>query len=243
MKTSLFCFFVLCSVVVSAQLSKPAHKVFLASGDIVSGERLVYETAPTGKQQFTLDNKYFDSEEVYFFQNNHGYFANLSRVIGSNQERYALRIRKGNMSLYEEIEMEVYGGDELRTESEPGSEVQDPMLASGKMYEYYQMAGNDYVRKATYSNLKVDLASNTESVKHLTSYKKYRILQWAMLGVGSGIVAMDVIRQSGGGVQFNPMMAFGFVVGGSSYFLETPKKDALWLAADAYNQEEPVVEK
>jgi len=64
-----------------------------------------------------------------------------------------------------------------------------------------------------------------------------------LLGIGSGIIAMDVLRQSGGGVQFNPVMAFGFVVGGGSYLLETPKRDALWLAADAYNQEEPMVEK
>ena len=228
---------------VSAQLTKPQHKVFLASGDVVTGEKLSYETAPTGRQQFVLDNEQYDSEEVRFFQNNHGYFANLNRVLGSNQERYALRIRKAKMSLYEEVEMEVYGGDELKTEAAPGSAVQDPLLASGKMFEYYQMADNDYVRKATYSNLKVDLASNSESMKHLESYKKYRILQWAMLGVGSGIIAMDVMRQSGGPVRFNPMMAFGFVVGGSSYFLETPKKDALWLAADEFNVEEPVVEK
>jgi len=243
MKISFSFLFLVCVTVVSAQLTNPQHKVFLASGDVKIGERLTYETAPTGRQEFVLDNDRYDSEDVHFFQNNHGYFANLNRVLGNNKERYALRIRKGNLSLYEEIEMEVYGGEELKTEGEPGTDIQDPMLASGKMFEYYQMAGNDYVRKATYANLNVDLAGNTESLKHLGSFKKFRILQWALLGIGSGIIAMDVLRQSGGGVQFNPVMAFGFVVGGGSYLLETPKRDALWLAADAYNQEEPMVEK
>lgn len=242
MKTTLLFVFSLLTFAVFAQSARPQHRIVLASGEIISGEKLNYDATPGQKAQFELDGLRYGTDEVRFFQNNHGYFANVNRVNGPNQERYALRIKKAKLSLYEEIDIEVYAGEDLKTEAEPGKEQQDPLLASGKMYEYYQMNDGDQVRKATYSNLSIDLKDNAASMKHLDTYKKYRWLQFAMIGIGSGIIAGDVLRQSGGPVTFNPFMAFGFVVGGSSYFMETPKRDALWLAADAYNsEEEPVV--
>lgn len=220
-------------------IDKLDHKLILFSGEVVNGIELKYE-APTLKQaQFIMDGTSFISDEVKFFQNSHGFFANLAKVHGANAERYALRIRKGRMSLYEEIEMEVYGGDEIKTGDE--ATMQDPMLASGKMYDYYNIDDLP-VRKASYENLKIDLKDNEESMKHIKRFRNYKWLQMGLLGIGSGVVAYDVIRQSGGAVKFNPFMAFGIVVGGSSYFLETPKQDELWFAADAYNTEMTVTE-
>ncbi|MFM9986584.1 MAG: hypothetical protein ACKVOK_15190 [Flavobacteriales bacterium] len=229
------------SLSITAQLTidKLDHRLILFSGEVVNGIELKYE-APTLKQaQFFMDGSAYTSDEVKFFQNSHGFFANLSKVHGENAERYALRIRKGRMSLYEEIEMDIYGGNELKTGED--ATMQDPMLASGKMYEYYNIDEKP-VREATYGNLRIDLQDNEESMKHLKKYRRYKWLQMGLLGLGSGVVAYDVIRQSGGAVKFNPFMAFGIVIGGSSYFMETPKEDELWFAADAYNTEMTVTE-
>jgi hypothetical protein len=43
--------------------------------------------------------------------------------------------------------------------------------------------------------------------------------------------------QSGQTIQFNPMMLLGVLLSGSSFLLEAPKNDALWLAADEYNRD------
>lgn len=225
----------------SAQLTidKLDHRLILYSGEVINGLELKYESPKLKQAQFYMDGSAYSSDEVKFFQNSHGFFANLSKVHGENSERYALRIRKGRMSLYEEINMDIYGGDELKT-GEDGT-MQDPMLASGSMYEYYNIDEKP-VREAKYSNLCVDLKDNEESMKHLQRYRRYKWLQMGLLGLGSGVVFYDVLRQSGGAVKFNPFMAFGIVIGGSSYFMETPKEDELWFAADAYNTEMTVTE-
>jgi hypothetical protein len=50
------------------------------------------------------------------------------------------------------------------------------------------------------------------------------------------LITYGIIEQSGDDVRFSIPMAVGIVVGGSSYFLEKKKEDALWFAADAYNK-------
>lgn len=233
MKTLIFGLLCFCSVAINAQLTKPVNKLQLFSGEVITGENVIYN-APMMKQSvFMIDNESYESSAVEFFQNDHGYFANLGRLHGFEKERYALRIRAGRINLFEEIEIDVYGGEELKTESD--GNAQDPMLASGATYQYYNK-GEGHVLEANYRNLKIDLADNEKSAHLLRNYKNYRLLQWGLIGVGSGLVAASVIAQTGGPVKFTPFMALGIVVGGGSYFLETPKSDALWLAADEYNR-------
>lgn len=223
---------------VFAQLTSPQQKLILFNGDVINGERLIYDSPVMRAASFIVDDEPFETSSVEFFQNKHGYFANLARLHNSKQERYAMRIHKGKLNLFEEIEMEVYGGDELQVEGH--SNGRDPMLASGEVFHYYNK-GDETIKKATYSNLKIDLSDNPESMKHLKSYKKYQMLQWGLIGVGVGLIAANVLAQADNGVKFNPVMAIGFVVGGSSYFLQAPKEDFIWLAADEYNKPEAAV--
>jgi hypothetical protein len=239
MKTLMFGIFSLCTLLMQAQLTKPVNKVQLYSGEVYTGENVVYNAPALKQANFMLDEETYESSTVEFFQNDHGYFANLGRLHGFEKERYALRIKTGRVNLFEEIEIDVYGGEELRTES-PGN-MQDPMLASGAEYQYYSK-GEGPVREATYGNLKVDLGDHVKSAQLLKNYRNYRLLQWSMIGIGSGLVAASVISQSGGAVKFTPFMALGVVIGGGSYLLEAPKSDALWLAADAYNKTEGAAE-
>ncbi len=225
----------------SAQLTSPDFRIILYSGEIVNGNHLRYESPLLKPATFLIDDMEYSSFEVGFFQNSHGYFANLAKLHGENTERYAMRIKKGKLNLYEEIEISVYGGENLLTDDETGNQLQDPMLATGESFNYYSM-GNEPVREANYSNLTVDLKDNAESLSHLKKYRNYRLLQWTMLSLGSGVVAYEVIRSSGSSVRLSPFMAFGIVIGGGSYFMEAPKQDELWLAADAYNAELPITE-
>jgi hypothetical protein len=238
MRTFLYVILCLSAFNATAQLTKPVHKVVLFSGEVFTGERLVYETPILRPAYFALDMEEFESSSVNYFQNNHGYFTNLARLHGMNSERYALRIATGKMNLFEEVDLSVYGGDELKTADSSG--IQDPMLATGEMYEYYSK-GDQPVRKASYRNLVVDLKDNEQSIKHLHAYRNYTILQWGMLGVGSAIIAANIMAQSNSAVRFNPVMALGIVIGGGSYLMERPKHDELWLAADEYNKEEEVL--
>ncbi len=226
-----------------AQLTQKEHKVVLYSGDVVTGESLVYETPIMQTPVFSMNGDSYESNTVEYFQNNHGYFANLGRIHGMNKERYAMRIILGKINLYEEIDLSVYGSNELQTEGTNNN--QDPMLATGKVLEYYTLGessmGETSIRKATYSNLKIDLKDNASSMIHLKKHRNYKILQLSMIGIGSGILAANLIANANGAVKFNPVMAIGIAIGGGSYFMEAPKQDELWLAADEYNKETEVL--
>lgn len=226
-----------------AQLTQKEHKVILFSGDVITGEHLVYESPILATPVFTMQSETFESNTVEYFQNNHGYFANLGRIHGMNKERYAMRIELGKINLFEEVDLSVYGGEELHAEGSNNN--QDPMLATGKVLEYYTLGessmGETSIRKASYQNLKIDLRENAASMQHLRRYRNYKMLQIGMIGIGSGIIAANIIANASGAVRFNPVMAIGFAIGGGSYLMEAPKKDELWLAADEFNKEQEVL--
>lgn len=233
MKTVFVSLGILFCGIVNAQLSNPQQKLILYNGEVLTGNSLLYHSPILKPAEFVLDGLSYETSMVEFFQNKHGYFANLSNQNRNSHERYALCIRMGKVNLFEEIDMEVYGGEELIVEE--NAKGRDPMLASGEYFQFYTK-GNEAVKKATYRNMKVDLSDNEASMKHLKAFKKYQLLQWGLIGVGSGLIAANVINQAPGAVKFNPVMAIGFVIGGSSYFLQSPKSDSIWLAADEYNK-------
>lgn len=216
-----------------AQKSQPEHHVKLYSGELIAGARLLYVTPILKQPMFEIDSRKYDSFTVEFFQNNHGYFGNLNKFYGDKSERYALRIKKGKINLFEEIDMNYYAGDEL----EVGDGQEKPEeLATGEFFQYYSMADNAPLKRAGYRSLKTDLQGNEESVKHLKAFRNFKTLQASLIIAGAGVIAYDIISQKDGAVRFSPMMAVGIVVAGSSYFLEGKKDDALWQAVDAYNQ-------
>jgi hypothetical protein len=216
-----------------AQMDK-TQKVVLFTGENFTGSHLSYEVPILKPATFKLDDKTFDTQQIAFFQNNNGYFGNLCRIHGAKAERYALRIKAGKVDLYEEIEMSVYSGDELNIDPTNAREKEE-MLASGKTFQYYHMPNRE-LKKANVYNMKVDLADNANSLKEVRNIRKYQVLQGLLIGVGAGIIAGDILKQSGGSVHFDVPMAIGVVVAGTSYFCENAKDNAKWLAVDYYNR-------
>ncbi len=235
---SLLCGLLLAQSALS-QLTPIQHNVRLHSGDSFSGRRLVYELHIMSDARFVLDERTFTSSEIAFFRNNHGTFANLNQIHGDKAERYAKRIREGKINLYEEIEMGVYGGDALAVAESRDS--RNEMLATGEEFQYYAL-GDGPVKEASYRNLKADLADHPESARQMRMFRNYRYLQVGMIAAGAGLICSEIARQSqrspemnNGGVRMTPMIAFGVILGGSSYFIQSAKENTKWLAVDAYN--------
>jgi hypothetical protein len=216
-----------------SQKTNPENSVKLYSGESFEGEKVLYINPILKQPSWEVDGQKFETNMVAFIQNNNGYIANLNKIRGDKSERYALRIKKGKINLFEEIDIEYYGGETL--EGADGEEKPET-LASGEIFQYYSMGEGD-LKKATFKSLKNDLNDNEESVKHLKAFRNFKIIQATLIAIGAGIIAYDIINQSDDAVRFSPLMAAGIVVGGSSYFLQSKKDDALWLAADAYNKD------
>jgi hypothetical protein len=219
-----------------SQKTEGEQFVVLHTGEKITGQTLLYDSPILKQAVFRLDDRPFETPAVAFFQNNHGFFANLNKIYGNKAERYALRIRSGKVNVYEEIEMSVYGKENLAADGNSEADLKKHhMLASGETFQYYSV-GNREVKRATVRNMKVDLADNVDAMHEIGMIRKYQVLQGLMIGAGAALIAYDIIKQSGGAVRFNPMMAVGIVVGGSAMFLESAKDNARWLAIDAYNK-------
>lgn len=213
-----------------SQKSNAKTHIQLMSGETIEGKHLSYIAPSNAEAMFQLDGMLYPSREVEFFQNKHGYFANLGRIEGFSKPGFAMCVDKGRTNLYQEIDIDVYGG-ELLQPGEGGAG-----LADGTKFQYYNV-GQEPLRKVAYANMKVDLADNLGATAHLRDYRKFRFLQFGLLGSGAGVLASTIAMQSGQTIQFNPMMLLGLLMSGSSLLLEAPKEDALWLAADEYNRD------
>ncbi|MFM2200906.1 MAG: hypothetical protein RL040_106 [Bacteroidota bacterium] len=221
---------VLMSLSTHAQKSNPRPYIQLMSGETIEGKDLIFHSSSNSESVFQLDGVMYPSKDVEFFKNKHGYFANLGRIEGFEKPSFAMRIDKGRTNLYQRIDIDVYGGPQLK----PGSKGEG--LSDGTAFQYYNV-GDEPLRKVGYSNMKVDLADNLGASAHLKDYRKFRLLQFGLIGGGAGVLASSVASQAGQAFQFNPMMLLGVLMSGSSLLLESPKDDALWLAADEYNRD------
>lgn len=214
----------------SAQKTATRPHIQLMTGETIEGKELIYLAPSNAEPLFQLDGLMYPAKDVEFFQNRHGYFANLGRIEGFEKPSFAMCIDKGRTNLYQRIDIQVYGNSLLQ----PGPNGEG--LSDGTKFQFYNV-GDEPLRKVGYSNMKVDLADNLGATAHLKDYRKFRMIQFGLLGSGAGVLASSLAVQAGQPIQFNPMMLLGVLLSGSSLLLETPKDDALWLAADEYNRD------
>lgn len=221
-----------------AQKTNPSVHIKLMSGDSIAGSKLVYLTPDNTEAMFNLDGKLYPARQVEFFRNDYGYFANLGRIEGFEKPKFAMRLGKGRVNLFQRVDLELYMQDSLSTTAEG--------MADFRSFQYYNV-GNDALRKASYSNMKVDLADNTAAGAHLKDFRKYRVIQIGLITCGLGVMGLGAYSSAlpmseTNAVQkrtiLNPITLLGIILSGGSLLMETPKHDALWLAADAYNADQ-----
>jgi hypothetical protein len=230
MRTTITLFFTFIVLNLFGQKTSSRYHIQLMSGETIEGKELIYLTPSNTEPLFQLDGMMYPAQDVEFFRNNHGYFANLGRIEGFDKPSFAMCIDKGRTNLYQRIDMDVYGGPLLQ----PGPNGEG--LSDGTTFQFYNV-GDEPLRKVGYSNMKVDLADNLGATAHLKDYRKFRMIQFGLIGGGAGVLASSMAVQAGQPIQFNPMMLLGLLLSGSSLLLESPKDDALWLAADEYNRD------
>lgn len=210
-----------------AQITPKKHLVRLYNDEVKEGTRLTYEYPIMQPSYFSLDGKHFDSENVAYFRNNHGYFANLSPFYGERSERYAMRIKNtGKIQLFEEIDISAYAADTLET-SNPRR------LATGEVWQFYAKNEGE-LKKGNYRNLKIDLADNPTSLSYLKSYKRMSILQYSLATAGASLVAYQFYSMRNEPAQITTGLILGLVMTGSSLLFDGPKNDMLWMAVDSY---------
>ncbi|NNE54826.1 MAG: hypothetical protein HKN32_02315 [Flavobacteriales bacterium] len=216
----------------SAQLNqRKAHHVMHTNGELEYANSVVYEHRIMREGMFHLDSSVIRSQEIRFFKNNNGYFANLEYAYESRPNTYAMRIRKGSVDLYEEIDINVYGGEELGAGD---LNIHPSKLATGRAFQYYCIDGQ-HIRKASYRNLAKDLRAFPEGLENLRKHRKYQVLQVSLIAASASMI-VGGLAANHEDPAFTPVMGLGVVFGGLSLFCNTPKQDYLWNAVEVYRR-------
>ncbi len=134
-----------------------------------NGEKLYGNQVLKKGRVLFLDEKSYELNTVMFYQNYKGNFAKTSFGFQN-------RIIEGKVSFYS------------------SSFVINPNKALNPFTSWYTM-DYSFVKRTSYSNLRVDLKDNVSSMKYLYTYRNLNILGWGLTGAGVGIT-MYSLRQA-----------------------------------------------
>lgn len=200
------------------------------TGDTLQGESLTFVDPILKEAYFKLDSIRINWSEISLVRNEHGVFANVSHIV-SGKEVFAMRIRSGDLSIYEEVDMDVYGEERLPDELRTGQERRT--LARGRMD--YLMANNE-IFVPSYKNMKEAVKTSPKAMENLQEMRKYQWIKRGLAFGGGGLIATSLFTMDGN-LLLSPQLILGVIATGSSLFVNTAIDDYRWLAVESYNIE------
>ena len=204
--------------------------VVLTNGETLNGA--VAYKAPIMKSPFVqVNDAQLKPREVGLIRNNHGVFANVSQF-NKGQETFAMRVRTGKVSVFERVDMRIYGEEVLPERLSANEEKM--LLTQGRMDYLMDEVGNLY--GTSYRELKDVFAYSDASLKHIKRMQRHRWVRGLLVGVGSTLTGVGIVQAGfGGGV--TPALVMGVVGVGSNFLLAPAINDARWQALETYNRE------
>lgn len=217
------------------------------AGKVLPGSAVGYN-----KKSFIVDTLQVDPGTIAFYKNATGFYANANMAHNQTKSVFPHRVSKGRMNLYEREAMcisPMYGS--------PAPGLYGGGGPSTKTVLYYN-AGLGELKLANYKNLRSDLASNPESVKHLDRYHSLAQTQAGFVIAGAALIvggfATLIHKVDNAGENPPPYgpdnprskdvdisgnvaaMLLGVGCTTVSYFISLNKPEHLQLALDAYNR-------
>ena len=217
-----------------AQVDESKNYLYLYSDSVIYGKNIIYESWLDGSPHFIVDSKRIHPEQVKFFQSEMGFYANTRDLDIAGRTSFSERIRKGKINLFEK-QIRDYPGYHHTPYSNPQEETGLTAL------NYYNIGFGD-LKKASYSNLKSDLAEHPASLAQLKEYGKVHKLSKRLLLAGGIGMLSGVVSLISPGWDRDPRLglSFGLIVGGGGLmlgglFTSLSKPKYLKKAVDAYN--------
>lgn len=218
-------------IFISSIGSAQENFLVLTRGETIFADEIRYRTEILKETGFKTDHGFFCTNEIAAVKNQNGYFINVSNL-KNGEEHWAFRFEKSPISLFEEVDMRVYG-----TVLPGYNKSRNPQkgLASGQKIDYYTNE-EGVAKKVNYGNLRLDLADNSVAMGHL---KRSRTYQWCQVGLqltGAGLFTSGFVGLGESAFRFTPAMLLGVLMGGGSFLLTEPVRDTRWMAIDVYNK-------
>ncbi len=234
----------------NAQVDESRNFIYFYSDSVIYAENVRLRTDFFDAFQLRADSKRIPLQQVKFFNNDEGFFANTRKLNATGQVRLSVRTEEGRINLFEERSFNTfYNG--RHTHHEGRVDIRT-----------FYNKGYDDLKKVKYKNLKIDMVGHTESLDLLEDYRKNTNISKALYAAGVASAAAALISflvkakdnqkiPTGGG--FNGQMpemnrtrtnfttsfvllgvSAGFAIGGYSVSLSGIRK--LEDAIDAYNR-------
>lgn len=152
------------AITARAQVHESQNFLYLNSDSVIYAQRIKFRPDFSGFWQLRVDSKRIPPQQVKFFNNENGFFANTRRVTFGRTAEFAERIVEGKINIFQEIPYDEFLYDRpyrYGSRTEP--------VVNLRMY-YNKGFGN--LKKVNYRNLKTDMSDNAESMDMLEGYRK-----------------------------------------------------------------------
>lgn len=214
---------------INAQLTDLSYVVD-RSGETIQGN-VIYHAPILKDPFFKVDEVTLDWNAVGTIKNRHGLFINVSEF-NRGKQSYAMRVLPGTISVFEQVDMRVYGGESLPAQLSAREE--EKMLAQGRMDYLMDEMGNVY--GTSYRELRDVYAYSAGAMYHVKRARRYQILRGLLAGVGGILTGVGVAQAAYGG-GLSPALVMGVVGAGSNFLFVPAIEDAKWQALETYNRE------
>jgi len=158
---------------------------YLFSGEKIHSTNIEYISKTFSKSYFLVGDKKIESENVKFYKDYSGFFANTINLNFTGGTSFAKREVKGNINLFKKESVSntmIMGGNGMMGSMGPNYFVD----------YYYNLDEFGNIKKANYKNLKIDLSSNQNSMLHLKKFKSVNQRKTILYIVGGIVVASGV---------------------------------------------------
>ncbi|WP_316788939.1 hypothetical protein [Pedobacter frigoris] len=199
-----------------AQVDESKNFLYFYSDSVVYANSIKLRPDFYNSWQLRADSRRVPQEQVKFFNNENGFFANTRRHTIMERGSFSERIVQGKINLFQEVAYDAFLYDRgyRYGRHRYGPPVQQPVNLS----MYYNKGYAD-LKKVNYNNLKRDMADNPVSMDLLEGYRKSangsKILYVA---AGASIVAglVSFVVKGSSNTRLSDMNSFGHQQGFSS---------------------------
>lgn len=230
----------------AAQVQESKNFIYLFSDSIIYAEKVRMRYDAFNYPVVRADARKFSTDQVKFFNNSNGFFANTRKLDILGRSGFAERVEEGKLNLFREVNYDPYDYDEeYDWRYRRGYAYYRGTSMSSDMY-FNKGYGN--LKRLNYKNLKESMTDAPECMDMLAAYRKKTTTRNILFGAAgasfiagaiAGFIAVDHSRIGSKDSGFNTAIAlvgssFGFAFGGVMVHLSASRQ--LRSTVDTYNR-------
>ena len=147
-----------------AQMHESKNFLYLYSDSVIHANTIKLRPDFAGYWQLRADSRRIPTEQVKFFNNDDGFFANTRRLKLGGETSFSERIVEGRINVFQEMTYDPF----LHERGPRYRHRREPVVDLGM---YYNKGFGD-LKKMNYINLRKDMADHPESINLLNNYRK-----------------------------------------------------------------------